>query len=417
MVSVNDELRAELMQRAARDQAARKALSPGQEMRQWQETVEPVDRANTARMREVVSEHGWPGHQLVGEAGAHAAWLLVQHAPPDFQEEYLPLLEDAVARGDASPKDLAYLTDRVLMHRGKPQLYGTQYQVRDGVPTLWAVQDPGGLDARRAALGLEPEAQNRARLLPDSAPAAAEPGDGPSPEPLGTRDTRDTRGASILDDLRTNMSREEITRYLAEFGALVGADASSQKLARATGGQVDLAVEAHRIAAIGWLRSWGCRHLRRADTPRTSEALRTWWEDWGAQLPGGHETLTGLGEAGLVVAGRAYAALRAAPAARRSVKGRDLDVAFGDTATAKLLFAIRPQIFPPWDEAIRLAFGRPGGADAYVRMLRLSAAALDGLARRLAVSVTDLPEILGRPGSSPPKLVDEFLLIRITRER
>ena len=198
---------------------------------------------------------------------------------------------------------------------------------------------------------------------------------------------------------------------------LAGADASSQRLARATGGHVDLAVEAHRLAAISWLRSWGCRHLRRADTPLTSQALRTWWDDWGAQLPGDHETLTGLGEAGLVVAGRAYAALRAAPAARRSVKGRDLDVAFGDTATAKLLFAIRPQIFPPWDEAIRLAFGRPGGADAYVRMLRLSAAALDGLAERLAVGVSDLPQVLGRPASSPPKLVDEFLLIRITRDR
>jgi hypothetical protein len=227
----------------------------------------------------------------------------------------------------------------------------------------------------------------------------------------------EARGSSILDDLRANMSPEEIAGYLAEFGALVGADASSQKLARATGGQVDLAVEAHRIAAIGWLRSWGCRHLRRADTPLTSEALRTWWEDWGAQLPGDHETLTGLGEADLALAGRAYAALRAAPAARRTVRGHDLDVAFGDTATAKLLFALRPRVFPPWDEAIRLAFGRPGGADAYVRMLRLSAAALDGLAARLDVPVDNLPQVLGRPGSSPPKLVDEFLLIRITRER
>jgi hypothetical protein len=36
-------------------------------------------------------------------AGAHAAWLLGQHAPPDLQEECLPLLQDAVARGDANP--------------------------------------------------------------------------------------------------------------------------------------------------------------------------------------------------------------------------------------------------------------------------------------------------------------------------
>jgi len=58
--------------------------------------------------------------------------------------------------------------------------------------------------------------------------------------------------------------------------------------------------------------------------------------------------------------------------------------------------------------------GRRFGADGQslfrrARLLRLAAAALDGLARRLAVPVTDLPAVLGRPGSSPPKLVDEFL--------
>lgn len=162
---MNDALREELLESAGQDQAARESLLRGHNMQQWNEIVEPVDRANTARLKEIVAEHGWPGNQLVGEAAAHAAWLLAQHAPPDFQEQCLPLLEDAVARGDASRPDLAYLMDRVLMHRGQPQVYGTQYVERDGILTLWTVQEPGGLGQRRAALGLEPEAQNRARLL------------------------------------------------------------------------------------------------------------------------------------------------------------------------------------------------------------------------------------------------------------
>ena len=165
MVMMDDELSAELLERAGRDQAARMSLRPGQGMLEWETVVAPVDRDNTARLREIVGQHGWPGHRLVGEAGAHAAWLLAQHAPPDLQEECLPLLQDAVARGDASPADLAYLMDRVLMHRGEPQIYGTQYQVRDGVPELWPVRDPAGLDERRASLGLESEAENRPRLL------------------------------------------------------------------------------------------------------------------------------------------------------------------------------------------------------------------------------------------------------------
>ena len=222
-------------------------------------------------------------------------------------------------------------------------------------------------------------------------------------------------GVSVLDEFRMIMSRDDIARLLAGFGGVAGYDASSQKLASATGGQVDLGVEAHRVAVIGWLRAWGCRHLRRADTPKTAQALRLWWQAWARQLPRERQTLTGLGEARIVAAGQAFDALRAAPAAGRSVKGRDIEVAFGDTAAAKLMFAVRPQAFLPWDAPIRAAFGWAGGGGAYADLLRLSAAALGGLARRLAVPVSELPELLGRPGSSPPKLVDEFLWIRITR--
>ena len=177
---MDEELSAELVQRSGRDQAARKSLRPGHGMAEWEAVVAPVDRDNTARLREIVAQHGWPGHELVGRAGAHAAWLLAQHAPPDVQEECLPLLRDAAARGDAGPVELAYLEDRVLMHRGEPQVYGTQYRERDGVLTLWTVRDPAGLDARRAALGLEPEAESRARLLAARGRADADEGEEPA---------------------------------------------------------------------------------------------------------------------------------------------------------------------------------------------------------------------------------------------
>jgi hypothetical protein len=162
---MNRELRTELLARADRDQTARKSLPPAHRDEQWERVIAPVDRDNTARMREIVAEYGWPGYALAGVDGAHAAWLLVQHAPDEFQEECLPLLEDAVGRDDAAPRDLAYLTDRVLMQRGEPQIYGTQYRVIRGSLTLWTVREPESLDQRRATLGLPPEAENRARLL------------------------------------------------------------------------------------------------------------------------------------------------------------------------------------------------------------------------------------------------------------
>jgi hypothetical protein len=177
---VDEELRAELVKRAGRDQAARLSVRPGHGMAEWEAVVAPVDRDNTARLREIIGRHGWPGRQLAGDDGAHAAWLLAQHAPSRLQEVWLPLLEDAVTRGDASPADLAYLRDRVLVHRGEPQLYGTQYLERDGVLELRTVRDPAGLDERRAALGLTPEAENRARLLAARRPAGARGDESPA---------------------------------------------------------------------------------------------------------------------------------------------------------------------------------------------------------------------------------------------
>ncbi len=48
MVAVDDVLAAELLERAARDQAARESLPLQAGMRQWEQLVEPVDQANTA---------------------------------------------------------------------------------------------------------------------------------------------------------------------------------------------------------------------------------------------------------------------------------------------------------------------------------------------------------------------------------
>ncbi len=91
-----------------------------------------IDVSNTDRLREIVSEHGWPGRSLVGEEGAHHAWLIAQHADRqlDFQRQALELLADAVQRGEAAQRDWAYLTDRVRMNEGREQVYGTQIPAR-----------------------------------------------------------------------------------------------------------------------------------------------------------------------------------------------------------------------------------------------------------------------------------------------
>jgi hypothetical protein len=124
------------------------------------EKVKEEDRKNLQWMKGVVGKHGWPGKSLVGVIGAQNAWLLVQHADADrdFQELCLKQMQ-ALPPGEVEPRHLAYLTDRVLVGRGKKQKYGTQAEFRDGKAVPSPIDEEAAVDERRKVVGLEPLAE------------------------------------------------------------------------------------------------------------------------------------------------------------------------------------------------------------------------------------------------------------------
>lgn len=117
-----------------------------------------ADRRHTARLRQMVAAHGWPGTSLVGEDGAHAAWLLVQHADhdPAFQQECLDRMT-AAGPGEVNRKNVAYLVDRVRVNTSQPQRYGTQFWTdADGVFGPRPMEDAERVDELRSEMGLSP---------------------------------------------------------------------------------------------------------------------------------------------------------------------------------------------------------------------------------------------------------------------
>jgi hypothetical protein len=159
-------LKVEIASRVALDQAVQRDLSnrmqAGEPIGPASAREDSVFDANLKWMRGVLARYGWPGRRLVGEEGSHGAWLLLQHADRDtaLQHTALRLMETAVAHGDASNRDLAYLTDRVRGAEGLPQVYGTQLQYDSrGCASPKPSEDPDRLDARRASVGLEPVAR------------------------------------------------------------------------------------------------------------------------------------------------------------------------------------------------------------------------------------------------------------------
>jgi Family of unknown function (DUF6624) len=122
--------------------------------------VQAVDEDNTKWLKGVVEQHGWPTHTLVSQDGASAAWLLVQHADadPKFQRQCLDLMV-RLPKGEVSPANLAYLSDRVLLAEGKKQVYGTQFVFAGGKWKPRPIEDEAHVDQRRAEAGLSPLAE------------------------------------------------------------------------------------------------------------------------------------------------------------------------------------------------------------------------------------------------------------------
>jgi hypothetical protein len=114
------------------------------------------DSVRTLWLRTHVAARGWPRRSVVGDTAAGAAWLILQHSTPDFQAQMLPVLDREVKAGEVSAADVAMLRDRVDVHRGMPQRYGTQFEVRGNRLIADSIAELSVLDSLRRAVGMPP---------------------------------------------------------------------------------------------------------------------------------------------------------------------------------------------------------------------------------------------------------------------
>ncbi len=116
------------------------------------------DSVNLIKIKAILDEYGWLGPEVVGFNGNRTLFLVIQHADLATQENYLPMMREAVKKGKAVPAQLALLEDRVALGQGKKQIYGSQIG-RDPETELYYVsplEDPDNVDKRRAEVGLGP---------------------------------------------------------------------------------------------------------------------------------------------------------------------------------------------------------------------------------------------------------------------
>jgi len=129
-----------------------------EEFKYYIELMQQQDSINLNSIKNIIEKYGWPGISLVGKEANITVWLVIQHASLNTQEYYLPYLKESVIKGESRGQDLAYLEDRILMSKGKPQKYGSQL-IRDsktGEFIFYKIEDPDNVNKRRAEVGLQP---------------------------------------------------------------------------------------------------------------------------------------------------------------------------------------------------------------------------------------------------------------------
>jgi hypothetical protein len=170
-------LRETLLALQDRDLALRAELeAAGTLFEGYHPRMEAVHLDNARQLRELIAQHGWPNERLAGKDGAAAAWLIAQNSisEPEFMRRCRALVERESTSGGVPFWQYAYMDDRIRVSEGKPQRYGTQFELTPDGPKLCEVEDPKSLDLRRQQAGMSPVATRLKAMKHERRPTPSE---------------------------------------------------------------------------------------------------------------------------------------------------------------------------------------------------------------------------------------------------
>jgi len=126
------------------------------EMKAHWKIINEKDSINLIKIKQILDERGWLGADIIGNQGNSTLFLVIQHSDLETQEKYLPMMREAVKKGNARASSLALLEDRVALGNGEKQIYGSQVgrDQETGEYYLLPLIDPDNVDKRRADVGL-----------------------------------------------------------------------------------------------------------------------------------------------------------------------------------------------------------------------------------------------------------------------
>ena len=155
---INTSIRDELIAMEKADQKARTKCTDGpvtDQINCFAEVSQRVDQAHAKRLTEIFDSIGFPDTAKVGREGMSAFLLLLQHMPTiELRERSLEPITRAFSNKEMPPMAYANFVDRLRVQKGKKQIYGSNFDLKDGRMVLSPTEDLTHLDKRRADIGL-----------------------------------------------------------------------------------------------------------------------------------------------------------------------------------------------------------------------------------------------------------------------
>lgn len=115
-----------------------------------------VDTENSAKIKAIYEQIGFPTISKVGASASHHFFTILQHSPDiEFKKAVLRDMYEFSAE-EVNKRDVGYLDDRIRLAEGRKQRYGTQLTFNEEKQTyeVMDLEDPEFVNTRRAELGM-----------------------------------------------------------------------------------------------------------------------------------------------------------------------------------------------------------------------------------------------------------------------
>lgn len=125
-----------------------------EQMDSLNQIISRSDSVSLIRIKAIIDEYGWLGISDIGIQANQSLYLAIQHGSDEDRKKYFPLLKASAEEGESDKSAMATMWDRMLVHEGKEQKYGTQSHMKNGSLVLYPIEDERQVNKLRKSVGL-----------------------------------------------------------------------------------------------------------------------------------------------------------------------------------------------------------------------------------------------------------------------